>query len=200
MAARGWTDYDLLEQFYEQRLIPIVAATGKKYIVWQEIFDNGLKIDPHTIVDVWIDSPWKDELARVTKAGYSAILSAPWYLNYIGNPYNENDACKAKGNFYGEGDWCQYYLVEPLNFTASEEQKKRVIGGEGCMWAEYSSPANVVSNTWPKAAVVGERLWSSADTRDLADIAYRLPTFTCELNRRSIEAAPVTGPGYCDWQ
>ena len=53
MKARGWTDYALLEQYYEQNLISIVQDTGKHYIVWQEIFDNGLKIDPHTIVDVW---------------------------------------------------------------------------------------------------------------------------------------------------
>jgi hexosaminidase len=198
MASRGWTDYALLEQYYEQRLIPIVAATGKKYIVWQEIFDNGLKIDPHTIVDVWKDSPWQDELNRVTKAGYSAILSAPFYLNYLGDPYAADERCKAV--HYGEGDWCRYYLVEPLNFTASDEQKKRVIGGEGCMWAEYTSPANVVSNTWPKAAVVGERFWSSAETRDVSDMYVRLADYICELNRRSIEAQPVTGPGYCNWQ
>ena len=198
MKAKGWTDYSLLEQFYEQRLIPIVQQTGKKYIVWQEIFDNGLKIDPRTIVDVWKDSPWQDELAKVTKAGYGAILSAPFYLNYIGDPYDTNDECKM--GYLSEGDWCGYYLIEPLSFAGTAEQKARVLGGEGCMWGEYSSPANVLQNTWPKAAVVGERLWSSAATRDVLDMYSRLPSYTCELNRRGLPASPITGPGYCEWQ
>lgn len=40
------------------------------------------------------------ELSRVTKAGFTAILAAPWYLDYIS---------------YGQ-DWTKYYRVEPLNF------------------------------------------------------------------------------------
>lgn len=40
------------------------------------------------------------ELSSVTKAGFTAILAAPWYLDYIS---------------YGQ-DWTKYYRVEPLNF------------------------------------------------------------------------------------
>lgn len=51
---------------------------------------------------------------QITKAGYRAILSAPWYLNYIN---------------YGS-DWVNYYKADPQNFAGSEQQKKLVIGGE----------------------------------------------------------------------
>ncbi len=130
-----------------------MQQTGKKYIVWQEIFDNGLKIDPRTIVDVWKgeSSEWQKELARVTAKGFSAILSAPFYLNYAANPYDENDSCKAPGYSIAEGDWCGYYLTEPLDFPGTEDQKARVLGGEGTMWGEYSSAANVVQ----KACLAG---------------------------------------------
>jgi len=40
------------------------------------------------------------ELSSVTGAGFTAILAAPWYLDYIS---------------YGQ-DWKKYYSVEPLNF------------------------------------------------------------------------------------
>ena len=190
MAARNWTDYALLEQYYEQKLLAIVEKTGKNYLVWQEIFDNGLKILPETIVDVWKTSPtqWQDELAEVTKAGFKAILSAPWYLNYIKDPYQT------------DGNWQSYYLIEPLDFTGTEEQKKKVIGGEGTMWGEYASNANVISRTWPRAAAVGERLWSASSVRDTTDASRRLQEFTCELLRRGIPAEPVLGPGYCEYE
>lgn len=39
-------------------------------------------------------------MAQVTKAGYRALLSAPWYLNHIN---------------YGQ-DWLPIYRVDPLDF------------------------------------------------------------------------------------
>ena len=51
-------------------------------------------------------------MAKVTQAGLRAILSSPWYLNYIS---------------YGS-DWTKYYLAEPLDFHGNDEQKALVIG------------------------------------------------------------------------
>lgn len=42
-----------------------------------------------------------EEMRNVTAAGFSAILSAPWYLDYIS---------------YAQ-DWLKYYKVEPLSFN-----------------------------------------------------------------------------------
>jgi hexosaminidase len=53
-------------------------------------------------------------LLQVTKAGHKAILSAPWYLNYIN---------------YGS-DWVKYYNINPTQFGGNETQKELVIGGE----------------------------------------------------------------------
>lgn len=49
---------------------------------------------------VWIGGQ-NDEMGKVTAAGYTTILSAPWYLDYIS---------------YAQ-DWQRYYKVEPLNFN-----------------------------------------------------------------------------------
>lgn len=63
------------------------------------------QMKPDTIVHVWkkADGQYPNETARVTKAGYRALLSAPWYLNYI---------------TYGQ-DWIGIYLVEPLAFEGA---------------------------------------------------------------------------------
>ncbi|XP_070599262.1 beta-hexosaminidase subunit beta isoform X2 [Erythrolamprus reginae] len=95
--------YSKLESYYVERVLEIVTSLDKKSIVWQEVFDDGAKLQPDTIVEVWKKFLYQLELARVTKEGHQAILAAPWYLDLIS---------------YGE-DWKSYYAVEPLNFSAS---------------------------------------------------------------------------------
>ncbi|TSP36067.1 Beta-hexosaminidase subunit beta [Bagarius yarrelli] len=88
-------DYSKLESYYIQRLLDIVKATNKGYLVWQEVFDNGVKLKADTVVEVWMNNKVDQELQNVTKAGFSTILSAPWYLDYIS---------------YGQ-DWQKYYKL-----------------------------------------------------------------------------------------
>ncbi|XP_015727865.1 beta-hexosaminidase subunit alpha [Coturnix japonica] len=175
-------DYTKLESYYIQRLLDIVSSLGKGYMVWQEVFDNGVKVRPDTIIHVWKNKePYAEEMANVTKAGYRALLSSPWYLNRIS---------------YGQ-DWMAAYQVEPLNFKGSTKQKDLVIGGEACMWGEYVDATNLSPRLWPRAGAVAERLWSNATVRNLQDAYVRLADFRCELLRRGVQAEPLF-TGYCD--
>ncbi|XP_054243997.1 beta-hexosaminidase subunit alpha [Indicator indicator] len=176
-------DYKKLESYYIQRLLDIVSSIGRGSIVWQEVFDNGVKVRPDTIIHVWKESSlsYLEELANVTRAGYPALLSAPWYLNRIS---------------YGQ-DWMAAYQVEPLKFKGSPEQKERVIGGEACMWGEYVDVTNLTPRLWPRAGAVAERLWSNATVRDLQDAYLRLADFRCKLLGRGVQAQPLY-TGYCE--
>uniref|UniRef100_A0A8D0BW75 Beta-hexosaminidase n=1 Tax=Salvator merianae TaxID=96440 RepID=A0A8D0BW75_SALMN len=176
-------DYAKLESFYIQRLLDIVSSCGKGYVVWQEVFDNEVKVKPDTIIHVWKDNAgqYKNEMSQVTKMGYRALLSAPWYLNRIS---------------YGQ-DWLQVYQVEPLDFEGSTEQKNLVIGGEACMWGEYVDVTNLTPRLWPRAGAVAERLWSNQTVRNVQDAYHRLVDFRCTLLRRGIRAEPLF-TGYCD--
>ncbi len=109
------------------------------FAVWQEIFDNGGSLRQNTIIDVWKSwgKGWEAELSdvtwiesikkdlftylstnkipiQVTRLGFDAVLSAPWYLNYMK---------------YGS-DWVKFYKVNPLDFYGSPEQKSRLLGGQ----------------------------------------------------------------------
>ena len=64
-----------LEQFYELKLLNILGDQDTSYMCWEEIFDNGVKILPDTVVNVWKGGSWQTVMAAVTKAGYKSVLS-----------------------------------------------------------------------------------------------------------------------------
>jgi len=61
----------------------------------------GYQVQLDTVVEVWKPGGYQQELASVTASGLKAILSTPWYLDYIN---------------YGP-DWKNYYTAEPLSFN-----------------------------------------------------------------------------------
>ncbi|NXC01457.1 HEXB hexosaminidase, partial [Orthonyx spaldingii] len=158
-------DYAKLESYYVQNILDIVSSYNKGQMVWQEVFDHKAQLKPDTVVQVWMANNYAHELSSVTGAGFTAVLSAPWYLDYIS---------------YGQ-DWKKYYSVEPLNFPGSEKQKKLLIGGEACLWGEFVDATNLTPRLWPRASAVGERLWSSSNVTDLQDAYKRLTNHRCRM-------------------
>ncbi|XP_031716100.1 beta-hexosaminidase subunit beta isoform X2 [Anarrhichthys ocellatus] len=103
MAQQGFgQDFSKLESFYIQKLLNIVTTTQKGYIIWQEVFDNGVKLKPDTLIHVWKGNKeqYQSEMAKVTSSGFQTLLSTPWYLNRIS---------------YGQ-DWQGHYKADPQDF------------------------------------------------------------------------------------
>ncbi|XP_031173647.1 beta-hexosaminidase subunit beta isoform X1 [Sander lucioperca] len=175
-------DYKKLESFYIQKLLDIVTTTHKGYMIWQEVFDNGVKLKPDTLIHVWKGNQeqYQSEMANVTSAGYKTLLSTPWYLNRIS---------------YGQ-DWHGHYKADPQDFNGTEEQKKLVIGGEACLWGEYVDATNLTPRLWPRASAVAERLWSAKDVTDINDAFNRLSVHRCRMVARGIPAEPLFS-SYC---
>ena len=185
MKERNYTDYSLLQAYYENRLIGSMAAANRTPIVWQEVFDNGVKVQPPTLVDIW-KSGWQKEMKRVTGSGLSAVLSTCWYLSHIS---------------FGE-DWIKYYQCDPQNFNGTAVEQSLVMGGHAALWAEYVDSTNFLTRYWPRVAAVAERLWSRASVNDTDAAMPRLHNFRCRMISRGIPAEPVEGPSFCttEWR
>jgi hexosaminidase len=153
-------DNRALQAYFNQRLQSIVAKHGKVMTGWDEILQPDLP--EQAVVQSWRGQA---SLAVAVRQGHHALLSYGYYLDLM-----------QPASFH--------YSVDPLggdavNLTA--EEKRRVLGGEACMWAEFVTPANIDARVWPRAAAVAERLWSPANVNDAKAMYTRLEVVNQDL-------------------
>jgi hexosaminidase len=177
-------DYGALETYYNVKLAKMVIERKRRPISWQETFfrTSGQGLPKESIIDVWDcncdDARWLDS---VTKAGFDAVWSAPFYLD--------------KREKY----WNHYYDVKLDNLPGTREQQAHVLGVKACMWGETVDTNNLMQRAWPRAAAMAERAWSKLGVHNQESIgAYsRTFEFTCLLHRRGLRPEPL-GPGMCE--
>ncbi|XP_038679868.1 beta-hexosaminidase 1-like [Tripterygium wilfordii] len=159
---------------------------------WEETFNTfASNLDSRTVVHNWLGP---GVCPKVVAKGFRCIFSnqGVWYLDHLDVP------------------WDKVYEAEPLEGINNASEQELVLGGEVCMWGETADTSNVQQTLWPRAAAAAERLWSSEKAISSGNITLtalpRLHYFRCLLNRRGVQAAPVTnfyartaprGPGSC---
>jgi hexosaminidase len=95
-------------------------------MVWQDVFNNGVKLAPQTVVEVWEGSDYTtlvEVLQGKTKrvcfqrcpAGYQAVMAGYWYLDHLGN------------------QWSDFYVDEIDDGQIPAELVNLVVGGEGML-------------------------------------------------------------------
>lgn len=180
MAAHNITTFETLEEKYIQRIVDMVTALKHKSIVWQEVFVNGVRLAPGTIVHIWTGDT-SSLLNSVTGAGLPALASTCWYLDHLSTG----------------GDWRKYYACDPHNFPGNATQKQLVFGGEACMWAEVVDNSNILQRIFPRACAAAERLWSPENFKDVVEAGRRIEEHTCRMKTRGLPAQPPNSAGFC---
>ncbi len=159
MHAHNLKDNAALQAYFNTRVLKILTGLHKHMVGWDEI------LNPALPKDVVIQS-WRGEasLAQGAEQGYQGILSAPYYL----------DGMKSAGT---------HYLADPLPSSSplTPQQRKLVLGGEICMWAEQIDAGTIDSRVWPRTAAIAERFWSPEDVTNVDDMYRRLNVVSIQL-------------------
>jgi hexosaminidase len=151
---------EALQQYFTLQVEKIVSKHHKLMVGWDEILGPGM---PENIV---IQS-WRgqDSLAQAAQQGYRGLLSSGYYL----------DGMARAGT---------HYSVDPMSDADAKltaAQKKLILGGEVCTWAEFVSDETADSRIWPRAAAVAERLWSAQQVQDVDSMYRRLEAVSRQL-------------------
>ncbi len=153
MREQGMKSNHDLQAYFNRRVLAILRKHGKKMIGWDEVLHPELPKD--IVVHSWRG---QESLAEAARQGYMGILSFGYYLDHI-----------QPASFH--------YQVDPLEGETAglnKEQKKRILGGEACMWSEFVTPENIDSRIWPRTAAIAERLWSPQEVKDVNSMYRRL--------------------------
>jgi len=159
MKAHRLKDNEALQAYFNTRVLRIVSGLHRHMMGWDEVLTPGLPKD--VIVQSWRGEA---SLAKGAKLGYEGVLSAPYYL----------DGMKPAET---------HYLADPLPATSdlSADERKRILGGEVCMWGEHVYARTIDSRIWPRTAAIAERFWSAENVRDVDDMYRRLEFTSVEL-------------------
>jgi len=184
MAREELADTKAVEGYFLRRVSKIVRKLGKTMMGWEEVTEAGLPKD--TIVQAWQTS---NAMADATAKGHRTIMSAGYYLNllmpadyhYAIDPAGTSGAGLApehaeqlRGLSPLLAAVVTHALVDYPRPPLTPEQEELLIGAEGPLWGEIASDELIDHHLWPRAAVLAERFWSSAEVRDETDMYRRL--------------------------
>jgi hexosaminidase len=152
MREHNMKNTEALQTYFSQRVLELVKKHGKHMVGWDEILNPDLPTD--AVIQSWRGAK---SLVEAAKRGYQGILSQPYYL----------DGMKSAE---------EHYLSDPIpaGSAMTEEQKRRVLGGEVCMWGEHLNALSIDSRIWPRTAAIAERFWSAESLRDVDGMYRRL--------------------------
>ncbi|KAF8158414.1 N-acetylhexosaminidase [Crassisporium funariophilum] len=161
-----------------------LKSIGKTPVVWEEMaLDHQVTLSNETVIMVWISS---QNAAAVASKGLRIVHSPSDYFyldcgggGWIGSNPGGNSWCDPFKT------WQKAYTFDPLA-SLTPAQGPLVLGGQQLLWTEQSSPQNLDSIIWPRAATSAEVFWTGATLPDgtprnvvsalprLHDLSYRL--------------------------
>ncbi|KAK0168980.1 hypothetical protein PV327_002736 [Microctonus hyperodae] len=130
------------------------------------------------VIQTWVESQ-SNMPYELLNRGYKLIISTKdaWYLDH---------------GFWGRTKYHTWRDVYNNRIPKSEG----VLGGEVCMWGEYVNEGSLDARVWPRAAALGERLWSDSLNLTSADVESRLQAHNDRLQKRKINADALA-PAWC---
>ncbi|KAJ5817074.1 Beta-hexosaminidase subunit alpha/beta [Penicillium robsamsonii] len=213
--------YRDLTQYWVDHSMPIFRSVGdhRRLMMWEDMViatESAHEVPKDIIMQSW--NSGAGNIKKLTKAGYDVVVSSSDFLyldcghgGAITNDVRYNEQSNTAGgvnfNYGGDGgSWCAPYKTWQriydydflTNLTATEA--KHVIGAEAPLWAEQIDDVTISSAFWPRAAALGELVWSgnrdAAGRKRTNNLTQRILNFREYLVANGVMAT-VLVPKYC---
>ena len=150
-----------LQAYFMGEVEKVITARGRKMMGWDEIL-HGNPTKSSTVM------AWTSPKATVLSAqlGHQTI-TCPIHNLYFSNPH--------WNKLTGVNSVARVYNYNPLPDELTEEQKKNIIGAQGCIWTEWTKDS--LKMEWqmmPRIAALSELQWSNPEKKNLDCFLGRL--------------------------
>ena len=157
-----------LQSWFIRRIDKYLTSKNRRLVGWDEILEGGLA--PGATVQSWRAM---DGAIAAAKAGHDTIVS-PTSHCYLDYSYEKISVEKS-------------YSFDPIPPQLTADEAKRILGLEGCMWAERTpEPADTDRQVWPRMCALAEVAWSKPDGRSFAEFQPRLEVHLARLKRMGV--------------
>jgi hexosaminidase len=171
----GLKDEFELQSYFIRRIEKFANDHGHEIIGWDEILQGG--VAPHAKVMTWLEMQGGIKAARM----HHDVVMTPYtkyYLDYYQADPETEQICM--------GDLTTLrtmYEYEPVPDSLTAEEKKYIIGVQGCVWTEYMKDMKRVEYmAYPRACAIAEAGWSSEDHKDWDSFVHRLEVHFSRLD------------------
>ena len=177
----GLKDEYELQSWFIQRMEKYINSKGRQIIGWDEILQGWLA--PNAKVMSWLG----EEGGIKSAQQHHEVVMAPYPKYYL--DYWQADPDSEPLAMGGPTLLKTMYDYNPVPDVLSQEERKYIIGVEGCVWTEYMpTPARVEYMAWPRMCAIAEAGWTTQG-KDWDGFTRRLETHLGRLDRLDV--------GYC---
>lgn len=182
----GLASTDELQRWVTRRFCAILAAKGRRAVVWDEAVE-GEALPENLVVMDWCGKGRGERAAALCRP---VVRCVHWscYFDYA--------QCLGREPVdYPDGvpplPLSKVYAYDPLA-GLSEADRRFVLGGQCNNWTEWTCTREELEwKLWPRACATAEVFWRAPETRDYAAFARRAEACRATLVREGVNAAPI---------
>ncbi|MBN2316124.1 MAG: family 20 glycosylhydrolase, partial [Sedimentisphaerales bacterium] len=180
----GAKDEAELHSWFIKQMDEFLTRHGRRLLGWDEIIQGGLA--PGATV-----MSWRGQAGGITaaKAGHDVVMAptSHTYFDYYQGP-KENEPRAIGGNITIE----KTYSFEPIPAELTDEQARRILGGQGQLWGEYiDNEKHREYMAYPRATALCEVLWSPRENRNYDAFVVRLSEHLKRLDAAEVNYRPL---------
>ena len=161
----GLKDEAELQGWFTRRIETFLRSRGRKVIGWDEILEGG--VTKTAVVQSWRGMEGAVAAARLG----NPVISSPWDPVYLLCPQVPEEV---RSNFKTLNSLDKVYAFDPAPAGLEPAQSAAVLGGEACLWCEWTFEFEVDAQVFPRLCALAEVLWTPAPRREIGDFGRRL--------------------------
>lgn len=169
-----------LQVYLTSEIEKFLNSHGRRLMGWDEIMEGG-GLSETAGVMVWRG---EDQARKAVAEGRNAVITYNYYFDlYQGSPALEPVT-------YGYLPLDQVYTYEPAPKNMPEDQQKKILGVEGCLWTEQIYDRQKAEYMlFPRLFALAESGWIGADQRNWGGFIQKIPWAMEWLKKKNIHFA-----------